>query len=153
MGLRGAPNTPTALKIIRGNPGKRALPDHEPQLEIKAPKCPAHLDANAQKEWKRMVPLLLKMRVLTQADYMALATLCQAFSTMGQAQEQMNKSGLLYKLPSGYIAQSPLMSIIIQNAELVTKLGREFGVTPSARTRVHAQPNQEAKADDPWASL
>jgi P27 family predicted phage terminase small subunit len=137
---------------MRGNPGKRPLNKREPQVEIKAPICPAHLDEIARKEWDRMVPLLLEMRILSEADYMALSTLCQAYSTMAKAQEQLNATGILFKTPSGYVQQSPLISIVNQNAELVTKLCREFGVTPSARSRVNAEP-PESRADDPWAAL
>ena len=151
MGLRGPAPAPTSLKIMRGNPGKRSLPKNEPQLETKAPECPAHLDAMARSEWDRMVPILLGMRVLTEADYMALSMLCQAYSTMAAAQDQLNKTGILFKTPSGYVQQSPLISIVNQNAELVTKLCREFGVTPSARSRVQARQADKAKADDPWA--
>jgi len=143
---------PTAIKIIRGNPGKRSLNKREPQIEIKAPECPAHLDDMARVEWDRMVPILLGMGVLTEADYMALGTLCQAFSTMAKAQDQLNKTGILFKTPNGYVQQSPLVSIVNQNADLVTKLCREFGVTPSARSRVNAQEKSE-KPTDPWARL
>lgn len=150
--MPGPAPLPTSLKILRGNPGKRSLPKNEPQPESKPPECPAHLDEQAREEWGRMVPILVGMRVLTEADYMALGTLCQAFSTMAKAQDQLNKTGILFKTPSGFVQQSPLISIVNQNAELVMKLSREFGLTPSARTRIVREPEQQ-KADDPWARL
>ena len=153
MGLRGPVTQPTAIKILRGNPGKRSLPANEPQPKIKRPHCPPHLDEYARKEWRRVVPILLGMRVLTEANYMSLANLCQAYSTMATAQEQLNKTGLLFKTPSGYVQQSPLISIVNQSAELVTKLCREFGLTPSARSRITAQPEQHANEADPWQRL
>ena len=72
----------------------------------------------------------------TLTTYMALASLCQAFSTMSKAQKQLSQTGILFKTPSGYVQQSPLFSMVNQSAELVTKLCREFGLTPSARSRV-----------------
>lgn len=51
--MRGPKPTPTALKVIRGNPGKRALPENEPtpQLGAAAPNCLAHLAAPDAKHY------------------------------------------------------------------------------------------------------
>ena len=76
------------------------------------------------------------MKVLTEADYIALANLCQAYSTLVNAQKQMNKTGILYKSKSGYVQQSPLLGIIHTQTTIVNNLLREFGLTPSSRTRV-----------------
>jgi phage terminase small subunit len=40
--------------------------------------CPDHLDDVARKEWDRLTSILVAMKVLTEADYIALANLCQA---------------------------------------------------------------------------
>lgn len=111
---------------------------------------PAHLDKEARKEWKRLIPLLLGARVLTEADYMPLANLCQAWATLKEAQLLLNKSGLLLKSKDG-IRRSPLVMIIRDQVETVNKLCREFGLTPSSRTRVHV--GQEEKATNKWADV
>ena len=43
----------------------------------------------------------MRMRALTEADRMALASLCQAWSTMMKAQQKLNETGMLLKTPSG----------------------------------------------------
>ncbi len=48
------------------------------ELEHKPPACPDQLDAEAKHEWKRLVQLLLRVRVLTEADGLVLANFCQA---------------------------------------------------------------------------
>ena len=78
------------------------------------------------------------MRVLTEADGMALANLCQTWSTMVKAQEKLTEMGILYKSPSGYIMQSPLLSVVNQCIDTITKLSREFGMTPASRSRIQA---------------
>jgi len=145
MGLRGPAPEPTESKLARGNPGKRSLKKSEPRPKVKAPYCPPHLDSLAKKEWRRLVPILLEMRVLTEADYLSLANLCTATATLIRAQEQLAKTGILFKTPSGYIQQSPLVGIVNGQIEVVTRLAREFGLTPSARTRVHVQAEQKAE--------
>jgi P27 family predicted phage terminase small subunit len=105
---------------------------------------PKHLDADAQKEWKRLVPMLLRIGVLTEADGMALSCLCQAYSTMVKAQKKLNETGMLLKTPSGYIQQSPLISIINNCADTIAKISREFGLTPAARTRIMVNKEPDA---------
>ena len=107
------------------------------------PECPDHLDEIAKKEWNRICPILLAMRVLTDADYIALGTLCQAYGTLIDAQRRMNKTGILYKTESGYIQQSPLLSIIRGQQQVICALLREFGLTPSSRTRIQAGPAED----------
>ena len=60
--------------------------------------------------------------------------------------------GILYKTPNGYIQQSPLFSMVNQYMDIVTKLSREFGLTPAARSRMVAQTDTEPE-DDLWALL
>src|SRR5882672_4123384 len=114
MGYRGPAPKPTALKRAEGNPGKRPLNHSEPQPRPTAPRCPDHLDERAKKEWKRLVPILRRMKVLTEADWMALANLCQTWSTLVKAQEKLTEMGILYKSPSGYVMQSPLLAVVNQ---------------------------------------
>ena len=112
-----------------------------------APRCPDHLDEGAKKEWKRLVPVLRRMKVLTEADWMALANLCQTWSTLVKAQEKLTEMGILYKSPSGYVMQSPLLAIVNQCVDTITKLSREFGLTPAARSRIITQTEPEPLED------
>jgi len=60
--------------------------------------------------------------------------------------------GILYKTPSGYIQQSPLFSMVNNCIDMITKLSREFGLTPAARSRMVKQTETEPE-DDLWAIL
>jgi P27 family predicted phage terminase small subunit len=152
MTLRGRPPKPTALKVLEGNPGKRPLNEREPKPLTVEPDMPSYLDREAQREWKRLVPILLRMRVLTEADGVALANLCQAYSTMVQAQKLMSnaakgrRSPLLVKTRAGYQYQSPLLGIINGQMEIIARHLREFGLTPASRSRVVT--NTDARAGD-----
>ena len=121
------------------------------------PEMPAYLDREARRQWKRLVPILLSMRVLTVADGMALATLCQAYSILVEALQDKRKaskgggSGLLMKTPAGYVQQSPLIGIINSQVEIIHRISREFGLTPSSRARLEA--TEEATVDSLEAKL
>jgi P27 family predicted phage terminase small subunit len=95
----------------------------------------------------------MKMQVLTEVDRIALANLCQAYSTMVQAQEALNEKGYLYKAPSGYIMQSPYLAIVNSCVDKITKLSREFGLTPASRSRIVSNgptPFERAGAEIEW---
>jgi len=92
VGYRGPTPKPTAIELAQGSPGKRSINHAEPRPRAIVPKCPAHLDERAKKEWRRLVPILTQMRVLTEADGIALGNLCQTYSTMVRAQEKLNEA-------------------------------------------------------------
>ncbi len=144
MGLRGPAPKPTAIRMLEGNPGRRPFNEREPIALAGAPAMPRHLNADARREWRRLVPLLLTMRVLSESDGIALANLCQTYATLISAQRMMDKqikagaSGLLIKTGTGYVQQSPLLGIINKQMTLLNTQLREFGMTPSSRSRIEA---------------
>jgi hypothetical protein len=90
------------------------------------------------------------------ATYWRVEDTATADLTLMNAQRQMNKTGILYKSKSGYIQQSPLLGIIHTQTTIVNNLLREFGLTPSSRTRVAIAdttpkgPNRFAMLDLPY---
>ena len=53
MAARGVRPLPTKLKVVRGTLRKGRANAHEPALPVEIPRCPAHLGAEAKREWKR----------------------------------------------------------------------------------------------------
>ncbi len=143
MGLRGPAPKPTALRIAEGNLGKRPLNILEPRPRQITPACPKHLDGEGRLAWRTLVPVLERMRVLTEADGIVLANLCDSYSTMVQAQRKLRETGMLLRTPSGYVQQNPLISIVSSSMETVNKLAREFGLTPASRSRIHSEPPED----------
>ena len=60
--------TPSHLKVMKGNPGKRALPSNEPQPARGVPAAPRWLSKAARKHWKEIAAKLDEMGVLSHAD-------------------------------------------------------------------------------------
>lgn len=129
---------PTALRILQGNPGKRPLPKGEPKPKVLLPPCPKHLDAEARREWRRMGHKLLSLGLMTEIDRSSLAAYCIAWSRWVTAEEMIAKSGLIIKAPTGFLLQNPMLAIANRAMEQLMKLAVEFGMTPSARSRVKA---------------
>ena len=80
MATRGRKPTPTAIKELEGNPGKRPLNSNEPKPDTTAPKCPKWLEPEAKKEWKRLSIEMERIGILTKVDMAAFAAYCQAYA-------------------------------------------------------------------------
>lgn len=149
--MKGRKMTPTAMKVLRGNPGKRALPKNEPQgrRRQRTPSAPSYLGEDAAAEWRRVARTLHEMRVLTEADLQALALYCAAFERWRAAEAEIEKEGLV--VPTGTtgrgVKANPAVSISNMAWEQMRKILIEFGMTPSSRARVQALDGGEAEAD------
>jgi P27 family predicted phage terminase small subunit len=131
---------PTAIRRLQGNPGKRAWNHNEPVPPDAQPRCPGHLSAVAQKEWRRLASALHKMGVLTVVDRAALAAYCAAYGRWVEAEEKLKETPTLFKTPAGYVQQSPWLGIANKQLELMGRYMVELGITPASRSRVVAGP-------------
>lgn len=149
MAAVGRPPKPTALKLLEGNPGRRPLNTAEPKPRPMVPTCPQWLDLEAKREWKRISRELDRVGLLTLVDRAALAGYCQAWSRWREAEQVLSSHGLTFETPNGYIQQRPEVSIAQKSLQLVAKFCTEFGLTPSARTRLSA-PGVDDGEEDPF---
>ena len=129
---------PTAIRRIEGNRGRRGYNHAEPVPPDAQPRCPGHLPAVAQKEWRRLAHALHRMGVLTIVDRAALAAYCAAYARWVEAEEKLKATPTLYKTPSGYVQQSPWVGIANKQLELMGRFMVELGITPASRSRVNA---------------
>ncbi|MCP3997262.1 MAG: phage terminase small subunit P27 family [bacterium] len=150
MGRRGPPPKPTYLKAVRGNPGKRPLNENEPKPPKDAPRCPVWLSAEAKTVWRRVVPMLERMGVLTLVDGDALNGYCQTYARWKKAEEFLEKHGDVYPLRDEQgrvrcMQQFPQVAISRNLLQLLKSYQQEFGLTPSARSRIELpKPNEDS---------
>lgn len=155
-GSRGPLPKPAALRLLEGNPGKRALNLAEginPVIEV--PSAPKHLGLEAKKEWKRITPLLKDLGLISGLDRTALALYCQTAGRLAELEmafEGMVKkheaTGMSYPdavfqashstTPSGYQQQSVIIQLLSSHRLQVHRHLAHFGLSPSARGRVQA---------------
>ena len=102
------------------------------------PSRPAHLNPPAAAEWRRIAKALQQAGVLTGFDRAALAAYCQAWGRWVEAEERLRETPPLIKTPSGYVQQSPWLTIANKQLELMGRYMAELGMTPAARSRVTA---------------
>src|SRR5438094_577193 len=90
---------PTKLKLVTGNPGRRPLNEREPKPLVGEPDMPSFLCEVAKAEWRRMVPILLRMGLLTIADGSCLAGYCLAYADVEFAKAYLKEKGKLIEEP------------------------------------------------------
>lgn len=141
MATRGRKPKPTALKILEGNPGHRPLNTKDLLKKGKLPKCPSWLEDDAKTEWKRLGKVLAEMGMLTDMDMTAFAGYCQAYARWKAAEEFITQHGDMVRTPNGYLQQVPQVSIAQTNLKIMLKFCEQFGLTPSARSRLIGEAN------------
>ena len=145
--MRGRKPLPSKLKLVQGNRGKRAANKSEPKVKREIPPCPSHIIGEARKEWRRMSCQLHALGLMATIDKAQLAIYCQAWKTWVEAQENVEKFGMIVISPnSGYQQQSPYLSIANQAMRMLQSALVEFGMSPSSRSRIHV--DLEDKKDE-----
>lgn len=133
---RGRKPKPTALKLLDGNPGKRAINQSEPQPTLGAASCPSWLPRAAKAEWRRVVPELERMGLLAKVDRAALTAFCQAVALAEDAQRDIDQNGLVVFGAQGGRVKNPAATVVKDAAATIRAFASEFGLTPSARSRL-----------------
>lgn len=155
---RGPKPKPAHLKLILGNPGKRAVPKNEPRPEAgDLPDAPEFLTKEARQEWDRVSLQLFRLGMLTAIDVASLAAYCQAYGRWviaerhiaDMAKRDPNTSGLMIRTTNGNAIQNPLVGTSNKAASDMVRYASEFGLTPSARARLAIGPvgSQKSKFD------
>jgi P27 family predicted phage terminase small subunit len=143
--MRGPPPQPVHLKLLRGNPGKRALKQEvQPETLEQLPEPPDFLHDDAKAEWRRLIGEMVRLKLVTPLDTMLFSVYCQSFADWKAAVEAFNRmgakdpvmAGLLIKDRDGEARTNPLVRIVRNAGEHMVRAASEFGLTPVARARV-----------------
>ncbi len=145
--MDGRKPKPTALKILQGNPGGRALNKHEPKFVAAIPICPDELCDDAKLEWGRLAPYLFKANLMTEADRAAFAGYCQAYGRWIAAERELKVEGEILRSDKNNLVQNPRLWVANRALEQVYKFLSEFGLSPSSRTRLRIEPKAEDEMD------
>lgn len=155
MTRRGRPPKPTNLKVLEGNPGKRPLSVNEPKPKPIPPKCPAWMAPEGKKLWKRLMPELERLGLMTIVDGAAFEAVCQNYATWVKCEKHLKKYGLTMKLYTKardeYEIPRPEVAIGQKALKSVHTFMTEFGLTPASRVKLGTKPGGEE--EDPMEAL
>ena len=119
----------------------------EPKPTACVPDCPEVLAGESRKEWDRMSVLLHQHGLLTNLDRAALAAYCLAWGRMVDAETKLREHGSVIISGRNVPMQSPYLRIAVKAQEQLVRILVEFGLSPSSRTRVAAQPTAANESD------
>jgi len=140
--MSGPPPIPNKLKVIRGTMKEtRRIPNEmDFQPLVKVPMAPRHLNKRAKKEWRTVCKNLIAIKMLYLVDLPQLQSYCFQVAVMEKAETELSEGKLIETLTNNdgheYKAKNKWMSVYNESLDRVNKLGREFGFSPSARTRI-----------------
>ena len=113
------PRKPTALKLLSGNAGKRALNAAEPQFDGVDMAAPAWLMGEGLAQWRSLAGALDANGMLNTANREVLATYCDL---LGRYIEKR------------LAGEDPDLKI----SQQIRMMAREFGFTPSSQSGIAA---------------
>ena len=107
---------------------------------------PAHFGADAKRQWRLVLPVLLNAGLVTTTDASTLEAFCEAYQDWKDAAAVIRKEGQIIDTPFGAKANP---AVKIQNdarAQCMTYAQR-FGLDPASRSRI-AVPKQKETKDE-----
>lgn len=143
MTPRGRKPLPTAVKRLRGTLRPHRANPNEPQVPAAVPEPPKWLRGEALAEWKRITPKLAAAGLLTQLDLAVLAGYCGAWGDLCDATRIVQDQGTTFISPRGMLVLHPELRRIEKARAALRAFASEFGLSPSARSRVGATPPRD----------
>lgn len=180
MSPRGRPRLATNQKKLKGTDRKDRSFQDEPTPDICIPKKPTFLKGPATKYWNEITVKLAAQKLISTLDVVMLASHCHAYGEAIKIDKEIAKQKkiterlrkkFLEKIKAedgdeddvatysaeymmigakGSAMLSPLVKARERAFKLACDLGREFGLSPVARTRISTG---ESGGVDEWAEF
>lgn len=166
MATRGRKPLPSGWHILRGTKTKEQVANSgEPKPAPITPKCPSWLAPEAKKLWKRLVPELQRIGVLTMVDGEALAAACQNWAVYVETERFFKRkdpaTGKPYGRTYAYTNKAGATNILPRPEVAIGQRAlaefrafcAEFGLTPASRTRINVNISGLNNGEDPMEAL
>lgn len=148
--MSGPPPKPTAQLRLAGS-WRAAKRRKEPAVALGVPDPPDWLSDDARAAWGELATVLAPMRVVSPTDALSLAQLAEYLSRWKRATAALAKYGEVIptKDDAGRVTgfrRSPYVAMQIEYGLMLRRLMSEFGMTPSARSRL-TETNDQANTE------
>jgi P27 family predicted phage terminase small subunit len=139
----GRPHKPTILKVITGTDRPHRANRDEPLPGIANPEPPISVRGSSRRVWRWLAPMLIQLRVLTDADWIELGLGCDAMSDYLAYRATILKEGAVYQTLTAtgetMIRPRPEVAMASDAWRRADHIFSAFGLNPSARAKVKAQ--------------
>lgn len=148
------PRTPTQLKTLQGSrirTDRDVHFDEQPKPALEMPPCPDWLDAKARKLWHKIGPELVNLGLLSAIDGDIFAGYAETATRYGEVCEKLDSiEKMMATTPNGFEVQSVLFQLRNTLQKQMVALGREFGMTPAARSSIKVNTEQGDLFGSEW---
>lgn len=143
MSTKGRKPKPTRVKELAGNPGKRATNKREPKPRTPV-KRPWGLGQGEQRKfWDAHADELERLGILTGVDASAFRLMAEHYAFAVQAAKELREDGRLTVEGREGPKKHPLLQALRDNSLAFKSYAVEFGMTPSARSRLQLPDDAE----------
>ena len=147
MGRSGPAPKPTVLRIADGQHPSR-INTAEPRPRDGVPQPPPWFTAAHRDVWTRTVEELTAMGLARAADQDMLAAYCAAVVRWAEATRLVEAHGIVYRPAPGHPwRKNPAVPVAEAASLEITRLGREFGLSPAARVGIVVTASAASGAD------
>lgn len=145
MGKRGRQSEPAAVKLLKGNPGKRTIPEGfvKPVGELARP---AYVVGYAAEVWRRVVNSM-PPGVYAASDVDTLAAYCLAAASLREAVEHLWIEGEVITVLGQFgplPRRNPWTAIRTEAMAKIVTLGTKLGLDPTSRETIPAPKEKPA---------
>jgi P27 family predicted phage terminase small subunit len=141
------------LKVLRGNPGKRAMNRSEPVPAGDLAEPQDWFTESQKAGWNYAIKHAPR-GLLKKLDRSVLTAWVVAEDLHRRASEQVDKFGILTKAPNtGLPMQSPYLPVLNRQAVIMLKAAELLGFTPASRPRVQIADDVVDDDYDAWAAI
>lgn len=149
MERRGRKPQPTNLALLKGGRTLKAKTPRPKKSQVKelSSRVPGHLPREAKRFWRYFYDLLNSTKILTILDAKALEMLAREWANYISAQKDLDENGKMLESNAGGKYWNPSWAQYKHSQKQVMTLLSEFGMTPTARTRIESD---LTKTDDEW---
>ena len=141
MGIRGRKPKPHGLRLLEANAKPKKTSARPRPAGLETP--PADLPKKGKELWKQLAPEMVRLGLLTELYAPAFQILCLAWAIAQEASQIVQKEGLTTLGDRGTLKKHPAVTMLNQTSQIFRQWCCEFGLTPSARTRVDIQEPEE----------
>jgi P27 family predicted phage terminase small subunit len=97
----------------------------------------------AKKEWRRVMPVLVERRVLSNADLAAVERYCDATGDIAIARARIRQDGDYVANRLGELKRHPAFATLREATAEARRWAAELGLTPASRSRVGSHDDDE----------
>ncbi|MCB9240010.1 MAG: phage terminase small subunit P27 family [Flavobacteriales bacterium] len=156
MGKRGIPPQPEAVARQKGyyRPSRHGQSNEHigvnPISTQNIPQPPEDLGADAAVFWNRMIYEMSSLEGwITTLDLAAFGLMCESFAECKALKCSWKKAGRTFTDRNGTIKPNPVYKMWQDQERQLKAWMQEFGITPSARTRINViQPKVKDEFDE-----